>query len=110
MGVNLAQAGQSGVQRRREASHLGQRLERARHGPGVGFALAHGDDRAAAARTRRRAAEGQADAVDARDRLDSTRKTAPLMCAAGAHRIDNTHQPLAAVVAEIVALVGAARR
>ena len=62
------------------------------------------------ARTRRRAAEGQADAVDARDRLDSTRKTAPLMCAAGAHRIDNTHRPLAAVVAEIVALVGAARR
>jgi 3-phosphoshikimate 1-carboxyvinyltransferase len=62
------------------------------------------------ARTRRRAAEGQADAVDARDRLDSTRKTAPLMCAAGAHRIDNTHLPLAAVVAEIVALVGAARR
>jgi cytidylate kinase len=62
------------------------------------------------ARSRRRAAEGQADAVDARDRLDSTRKTAPLMCAAGAHRIDNTHRPLAAVVAEIVALVGAARR
>jgi len=62
------------------------------------------------ARTRRRAAEGQADAVDARDRLDSTRKTAPLMCADGAHRIDNTHRPLAEVVAEIVALVGAARR
>jgi hypothetical protein len=32
------------------------------------------------------------------------------MCAPGAHRIDNTHRPLAAVVAEIVALVGAARR
>lgn len=62
------------------------------------------------ARSRRRAAEGQADAVAARDRLDSTRRTAPLVCAPGAHRIDNTHQPLAAVVAEIVALVGAARR
>ncbi len=62
------------------------------------------------ARSRRRAAEGQADAVDARDRLDSTRQNAPLMCAPGAHRIDNTHRPLAAVVAEIVALVGAARR
>jgi 3-phosphoshikimate 1-carboxyvinyltransferase len=62
------------------------------------------------ARSRRRAAEGQADAVDARDRLDSSRKTAPLMCAPSAHRIDNTHQPLAAVVAEIVALIGAARR
>jgi hypothetical protein len=32
------------------------------------------------------------------------------MCAPGAHRIDNTHQSLAAVVAEIVALIGAARR
>ena len=64
----------------------------------------------AEARSRRRAAEGQADAVDARDRLDSSRQTAPLMCAPGAYRIDNTHQPLAAVVAEIVALVGAARR
>jgi 3-phosphoshikimate 1-carboxyvinyltransferase len=62
------------------------------------------------ARSRRRAAEGQADAVDARDRLDSTRRTAPLVCAPGAHRIDNTHRPLAAVVAEIVGLVAAARR
>ena len=62
------------------------------------------------ARSRRRAAEGQADAVDARDRLDSTRRTAPLVCAPGAHRIDNTHRPLGEVVAEIVGLIAAARR
>lgn len=64
----------------------------------------------AEARSRRRAAEGQADAVGARDLLDSTRKTAPLVCAPGAHRIDNTHRPLTEVVAEIVGLVRTAAR
>lgn len=62
------------------------------------------------ARSRRRAAEGQADAVVARDQLDSNRRAAPLMCAPGAHRIDNTHRPLTAVVAEIIGLIAAARR
>ena len=60
------------------------------------------------ARSRRRAAEGQADAVTQRDLLDSTRKTAPLVCPPGAHRLDNTHLPLEAVVAEIGDLIRAA--
>jgi 3-phosphoshikimate 1-carboxyvinyltransferase len=64
----------------------------------------------AAARTLRRAAEGQADAVGARDLQDSTRKTAPLVCPPGARRIDNTHRPLAEVVAEIAGLAAAAAR
>jgi 3-phosphoshikimate 1-carboxyvinyltransferase len=57
------------------------------------------------ARAQRRAAEGQADAVAARDLLDSTRKTAPLVCPRGAHRIDNTQLSLDAVVDEIRQLI-----
>jgi 3-phosphoshikimate 1-carboxyvinyltransferase len=57
------------------------------------------------ARAQRRAAEGQADQVTQRDHLDATRKTAPLVCAPGAHRLDNTHKPLEAVVAEIGELI-----
>jgi len=59
------------------------------------------------ARSLRRAAEGQADAVTQRDLLDSTRKTAPLVCPQGAYRLDNTHLPLEAVVAEIGGLIRA---
>ena len=57
------------------------------------------------ARTLRRAAEGQADQVAQRDHLDATRKTAPMICPAGAHRLDNTHKSLAEVVAEIGELI-----
>ena len=57
------------------------------------------------ARTQRRAAEGQTDAVTQRDLLDTTRKTAPLVCALGAIRIDNTQLDLAQVVEKIKALV-----
>ena len=53
------------------------------------------------ARAQRRAAEGQSDQVTQRDHLDATRKTAPLICPTGAHRLDNTHKPLEEVVAEI---------
>lgn len=60
------------------------------------------------ARARRRAAEGQADQVTQRDHLDATRKTAPLICPAGAYRLDNTHKSLEAVVAEIGGLISAA--
>jgi len=57
------------------------------------------------ARARRRAAEGQADQVTRRDHLDATRKTAPLVCPNGACRVDNTHLPLEAVVAQIGELI-----
>jgi len=53
------------------------------------------------ARAQRRAAEGQSDQVTQRDHLDATRKTAPMICPTGAHRLDNTHKSLEEVVAEI---------
>ncbi|MFM7742395.1 MAG: 3-phosphoshikimate 1-carboxyvinyltransferase [Verrucomicrobiota bacterium] len=59
----------------------------------------------AEARALRRAAEGQADQVTQRDHLDATRKTAPLVCPDGASRVDNTHLPLEAVVAQIGELI-----
>jgi cytidylate kinase len=49
-------------------------------------------------RARRRANEGQHDSIAERDRIDSSRKTAPLACPAGAVSIDSTHLDLAAVV------------
>jgi 3-phosphoshikimate 1-carboxyvinyltransferase len=62
----------------------------------------------AEARALRRAAEGQADQVSQRDHLDATRKTAPMVCPAGAHRLDNTHKTLEEVVAEIGTFIKAA--
>ncbi|MGH7996161.1 MAG: (d)CMP kinase [Opitutaceae bacterium] len=58
-------------------------------------------------RTRRRAREGQSDAVLERDRLDSTRATAPLICPPGAVSIDTTHRPLVEVVELMAAAVAA---
>ena len=58
-----------------------------------------------ATRAARRAKEGQTDAVAARDRIDSTRKTAPLVCPEGAVRIDNSRMTLAEVVEKIESLV-----
>lgn len=55
----------------------------------------------AATRAERRAAEGQNDAIEARDKIDSTRKTAPLTCPEGACRIDNSRLSLEQVVQEI---------
>jgi len=49
-------------------------------------------------RARRRAAEGQTDSINERDRLDRSRKTAPLACPEGATDIDSTHLSLAQVV------------
>lgn len=63
----------------------------------------------AAARAARRAAEGQADAVVARDRQDATRAAAPMVCPAGATRIDNTRLELAEVVARVGELIRAHR-
>ena len=56
-------------------------------------------------RSRRRAAEGQTDSIRERDRLDSSRPTAPLMLPAGATAIDTTHTSLAQVVERIARLV-----
>lgn len=52
-----------------------------------------------AERARRRAAEGQEDSIVERDRLDRSRKTAPLACPDGATDIDSTHLDLDQVVA-----------
>jgi cytidylate kinase len=58
-------------------------------------------------RARRRASEGGQDSIRERDRIDSSRKTAPLACPAGAVSIDSTHLTLPQVVAAIAAPVGA---
>ncbi|MFH1498255.1 MAG: (d)CMP kinase [Verrucomicrobiota bacterium] len=52
-------------------------------------------------RAKRRALEGREDAVAERDRLDATRKTAPLAMPAGAIGIDSTHLTLEQVVERI---------
>jgi cytidylate kinase len=49
-------------------------------------------------RARRRASEGGDDSIAERDRLDSSRKTAPLACPPGAIAIDTTHLTLEQVV------------
>jgi cytidylate kinase len=58
-------------------------------------------------RARRRASEGQHDSIAERDRLDSSRKTAPLACPPGAVSIDTTHFSLPEVVEKIAAIVQA---
>ncbi len=67
----------------------------------------------AAERARRRGAGGSngesAEAVARRDRLDSGRATAPTRAAPDALVIDSTNRPADEVVAQIVALVAAAR-
>jgi CMP/dCMP kinase len=59
------------------------------------------------ARARRRELEGRADAVAERDRLDATRKTAPLVLASGAIGIDSTYLNLEQVVDKIAGLITA---
>ena len=56
-------------------------------------------------RARRRASEGQQDSITERDRLDSSRKTAPLTCPAGAIDIDSTFLTLEQVVDRVSALL-----
>lgn len=53
-------------------------------------------------RARRRGLQGQADAVRERDRIDSTRKTAPLIAAADAVIIDSSHLTLDEVVTRVM--------
>jgi cytidylate kinase len=58
-------------------------------------------------RARRRAAQGQQDAIHERDRLDSSRKTSPLACPPGATAIDSTRLTLDEVVARMAAPIAA---
>jgi len=60
---------------------------------------------APAARVARRAAEGRVDTVAERDRLDTERKAAPLLCPPGAIDIDSTHLTLEEVVEKLSALI-----
>lgn len=58
-------------------------------------------------RARRRAAEGQQDSIAERDRLDSSRKTAPLLCPPGATDIDSTFLSLEEVVSRVATPIAA---
>jgi len=58
-------------------------------------------------RVRRREKEGHHDSIAERDRIDSTRKTAPLSCPVGATSIDTTHLTPAQVVATLAAPIAA---
>jgi cytidylate kinase len=66
------------------------------------FLHAHPEERA-----RRRASEGGQDSISERDRLDSSRKTAPLACPAGAISIDTTNLTLPEVVETMAAPIAA---
>ncbi len=56
-------------------------------------------------RARRRAREGQTDSIAERDRLDTSRKTAPLTCPPGAIDIDSTFMTLDEVVNRITGML-----
>jgi cytidylate kinase len=58
-----------------------------------------------AERVRRRANEGHHDSIAERDRIDSSRKTAPLACPAGATAIDTTLLTLPQVVEKMAAAI-----
>jgi CMP/dCMP kinase len=53
------------------------------------------------ARNQRRVKQGEQDSIEERDRLDTQRKTAPLVCPDGAIRIDTTHMSLEEVIAKV---------
>lgn len=58
----------------------------------------HADE---ATRSARRAKEGQTDSIAARDRMDSSRKTAPLVCPEGATQVDTAPCSLEEVIDHI---------
>jgi cytidylate kinase len=58
-------------------------------------------------RQKRRAAERQDDQIDARDKMDSSRVAAPLMCSPDAHVVDTSHLTLDGVVETIFAILEA---
>ena len=55
----------------------------------------HADE---ATRAARRAKEGQTDSIAARDKMDTTRKTAPLVCPEGATQVDTAPHTLEEVI------------
>ncbi len=57
------------------------------------------------ARSRRRSDQGQEDSIEARDRIDSRRQSAPLICPEGAIRIDTTEMSLEEVIEKVSALI-----
>lgn len=64
----------------------------------------HADE---ATRAARRALEGQTDSIAARDKIDSTRKTAPLHCPEGAIQIDTAPMTLEQVIDHITSRIKA---
>jgi cytidylate kinase len=58
-------------------------------------------------RAKRRGLQGHTDSVRDRDRIDSTRKTAPLMAAPDAIVIDSSDLTLAEVVEEVMEILRA---
>ena len=56
-------------------------------------------------RAARRANEGQTDSIAERDKRDSQRKTAPLVCPEGATRVDTGPLPLEGVVDHICEII-----
>ena len=56
-------------------------------------------------RRRRRAAEGQSDEIEARDKMDSSRKAAPLVVAGDARVLDTSHLTLDGVVDAILGIL-----
>lgn len=62
----------------------------------------HADE---ATRSARRAKEGQTDSIAARDKMDSSRKTAPLVCPDGATQIDTAPLTLEEVIDKIATLI-----
>ena len=58
-------------------------------------------------RAKRRAAEGRQDSIAERDRLDSSRKSSPLVVPSGAIDIDSTFLTLEQVVEKLAALIAA---
>lgn len=62
----------------------------------------HADE---ATRAARRANEGQTDSIAARDQMDKTRKTAPLVCPEGATQVDTAPFTLEEVIEKIANLI-----
>lgn len=60
-----------------------------------------------ATRAARRAKEGQTDAIAERDKLDSSRKTAPLVCPEGATKVDTAPYTLEEVIDRILNQISA---
>lgn len=58
-----------------------------------------------ATRAKRRALQGQTDAIQVRDKMDSSRKTAPLVCPEGAINIDTSTLSLESVIGKVSEII-----